>query len=350
MNPVRSLRKYFLSGVVFLSILILVVSGTAVFEFYLRVPLDSSKKISFVIEQDSDVHAISKNLRAKGLIASSFIFESYVWFTRADRKFRAGNYAVAAGMNMRELTKLFTEARLSKELTITILEGWTLRDIKFYLSRQGIKEMANFDYLAGISATTVSGARDWSGEFSFLSGVPKGYGLEGFLFPDTYRIFVDSSVEDIIRKMLQNFEQKFDAKLLLLAEQKKMSVFEVVTLASIIEREVRSHEDMRKVADIFLRRLRLGMPLQADSTVNYVTGKTTPSISYEDRDLSSSWNTYKYPGLPQGPIGNPGLSAIRAVLDPELTPYLYFLTTKEGQVIYSRTLDEHNRAKAKYLN
>lgn len=344
------MKKYLLSGFVFLIILALAVFGTAVFEFNLRVPLDSSKKISFAIEQDSGVHEISRNLRARGLITSSFLFESYVWLVGADHKFRAGNYSVSPGMNMRGLTKLFTTARAREELTITILEGWTLRDIKSYLSRQGWNEMANFDYLAGISAVVTPGARDWSGEFTFLSGRPKSSGLEGFLFPDTYRVFADASSEDVIRKMLQNFEQKFDANLLLLAKQKKMSVFEVIILASIIEREVRGYEDRRKVADIFLRRLRLGMPLQADATVNYVTGKTNPSISYEDRDFSSLWNTYKYPGLPQGPIGNPGLSAIRAVLDPESTPYLYFLTTKEGEVIYSRTLDEHNRAKAKYLN
>lgn len=326
-----------------------VVLGTAVFEFYLRVPVDESKKIPFEIKKDSGVHLISGKLRESKLISSSFIFETYVWLTRSDRNFKAGEYELAPGMSMRRLVGLLTEGVGREEMSVTILEGWALRDIKKYLASEGVKEMANFDYYAGVSAAAAPSAYNWSGEFPFLAAKPRELGLEGFLFPDTYRIFADARSVDVIRKMLQNFGTKFDASMSAEAKRKNMSVFEVVTLASVVEREVQTPEDMRKVAGIFLRRLEIGMPLQADSTVNYVTGKLTPSISYDDRDISSPWNTYKYRGLPKGPIGNPGLAAIEAVLNPETTPYLYFLTTKEGRVIYSKTLEEHNIAKAKYL-
>lgn len=323
--------------------------GTVFFEFYLKIPADPAHKAVFLIERNSGVRTVAEELKDRKLIPSKLVFEIYVWLRKADRQLRAGKYEVAYGMNMKSLVDLFTQGGGREEATITILEGWTLRDIKQYLLVQGVKDMNNFNYLAGVSAAATPGGRDWSQEFSFLKSKPKNLGLEGFLFPDTYRIFKDAKAEDVIRKMLENFETKFDSSLMAAVGRRKTNVFDVVTLASIVEREVQTPEDMAKVAGIFLRRLEIGMPLQADSTVNYVTGKLTPSISYEDREINSPWNTYKYSGLPKGPIGNPGLSAIKAVLDPEASPYLYFLTTKEGTVIYSRTLEEHNSAKAKYL-
>lgn len=329
---------------------VIVVLGTAVFEFYLRVPADVSQKIFFEIKKDSGVHLISGNLRKSKLIFSSFVFETYVWLSRSDRDFKAGEYEITPGMSMRSLVRALTEGVGREERVVTVLEGWALRDIKKYFAEQGIKEMVNFDYYAGVSAAVTPAAYDWSAEFPFLGTKPRELGLEGFLFPDTYRVFADARALDVVRKMLQNFGTKFNASMVAAAKQKNMSVFDVVTLASVVEREVQDPGDMAKVAGIFLRRLEIGMPLQADSTVNYVTGKLTPSISYDDRDVVSPWNTYKYRGLPKGPIGNPGLAAIKSVLEPESTPYLYFLTTKDGRVIYSKTLEEHNIAKAKYLN
>ncbi len=328
----------------------LAILGTAIFEFYLRAPADNSQKITFVIEQNSGARRISGDLSEKKLIGSKLFFEIYVWLTGTDRGFKAGSYELSPGMNIRNLVTVLTRGEGDKERVITIPEGWTLRDIRKYLAGSGVKNMANFDYFAGVSAAATPAVYDWSGEFSFLKSKPQELGLEGFLFPDTYRIFANAAAEDVIRKMLQNFEHKFDAQLLTKAQAAKISIFEVVTLASVVEREVQNPDDMAKVAGIFLRRLRLGMPLQADSTVNYATGKSDPSILYEDRDFKSPWNTYKYPGLPKGPIGNPGLFAITSVLNPETTPYLYFLTTKDGRVIYSKTLEEHNIAKSKYLN
>lgn len=338
---------------ILLTILILFLAGAALggaffYEFYLRRPAPSAGAADFTVPEGVGVKEISQSLYKTGLIKSSFIFESYVWLKKADKSFRAGKYKIAPGLSMRELTRLLITGGGKEEASITILEGWALRDIKKYLISQGVSEMEKFDYFAGRSAATNS-SFDWAQDFSFLSDKPNNLGLEGYLFPDTYRIFKESNAEDAIRKMLQNFDRKFNKELRAQALKKGMTIFEVVNLASIVEREVRREEDMKKVADIFLRRLRLGMALQADSTVNYVTGKDTPAISNEDKILDSPWNTYKYRGLPKGPIGNPGLSSMRAVLYPDANPYLYFLTTKEGEVIYSVTLEEHNRAKAKYL-
>jgi UPF0755 protein len=125
--------------------------------------------------------------------------------------------------------------------------------------------------------------------------------------------------------------------------------FDTLTLASIVEKEVPGADDRALVADIFLRRIKSGMPLQADSTVNYALHKSDLNLNVDDIAVASFYNTYKVVGLPPGPIANPGLSAIAAALNPKANSYWYFLTTKDGIVIYSRTLDQHNEMKAKYL-
>lgn len=344
-----NMKRIILAIIAFILVSAAVIGGIFFNEFYLKRPLPGAVEKNFVIEKDSAVRKISSDLLADGLINNSFIFESYVWLARADRQFRAGNFKVLPGMSIYSLTKLLTVGGGRDEVEITIVPGWALRDIKKYLVEQNVKGMESFDSLAGRSGEARGLEFDWTREFAFLADKPKSANLEGYLFPDTYRIFKEASAEDAVRKILQNFDDKFDKEMRALAGKLGMSIFEVVNLASIVEREVRSEEDMKLVADIFLRRQGLGMPLQADSTVNYVTEADTPAISFADRDIDSPWNTYKYRGLPKGPISNPGFTALKAVLNSEPNPYLYFLTTKEGEVIYSRTLEEHNRAKAKYL-
>jgi UPF0755 protein len=186
-------------------------------------------------------------------------------------------------------------------------------------------------------------------DYKFLTNLPNKANLEGFLFPDTYRFYYDADADDIVRKMLDNFEQKLSPDLASSIEKSGHSLFEIVTMASILEREVKSDADRRQVADIFWRRLKIGMRLQADSTVNYLIDGNSPALSYKDMQLNSTYNTYKYYGLPPGPICNPGLSAITAAINPEPNQYLYFLTDDQSNVHFARTLDEHNKNKAQYL-
>ena len=120
-------------------------------------------------------------------------------------------------------------------------------------------------------------------------------------------------------------------------------------MASLLEKEVKSYEDKQRVANVLQKRLDSGMALQVDATVNYITAKTDPGVLFEDTRVISSFNTYKYPGLPLGPIANPGIESIRAVLNPIENSYWYYLSTPQGETIFSRTLQEHNIAKAKYL-
>jgi len=148
---------------------------------------------------------------------------------------------------------------------------------------------------------------------------------------------------------LANFNAKLTPELRQEIVKQKKSFFEVLTLASIIEKEVSEPEDMKMVADIFYKRLKAGIALQSDATVNYATGKSLIQPTYQDLSVNSLYNTYRYPGLPPGPISNPGINALKAAIYPTPNPYYYFLTTESGQAIYSKTYEEHLINKNKYL-
>ncbi|MFH1392198.1 MAG: endolytic transglycosylase MltG [bacterium] len=162
--------------------------------------------------------------------------------------------------------------------------------------------------------------------------------LEGYLFPDTYRFYKNSTAEQAIKKMQDNFNAKVG----------EISYDDLI-LASIVQKEVSNQEDMKKVAGIFLKRLKVNMPLQSDATINFITGKNLTQPSIKDTKTASPYNTYLNLGLPLAPICNPGLTAIEAVQNPEESAYWYFLTPPDIPTIYSKSLEEHNAAKAKFL-
>lgn len=252
-----------------------------------------------------------------------------------------------------KIFKYRAEKRLGRQnakapqISVTFLEGWGNRDIADYLQKNGIVSSADF----------LAAAKDFKLEgYPILASKPQTSGLEGFLFPDTYFISKNLSPgaetgSKIIKKSLDNFTAKFTPAMQIQAEDDKLSVYQIVTLASIIEKETRGNQEERKiVAGIFYNRLKAGVPLQSDATVNYVTGKSDLRPSRADTDIDSSYNTYKYKGLPPGPICNPGLDAIMAALTPAKTDYFYFLTDpKTGRAVFAKTYDEHLKNKQKYL-
>ena len=205
--------------------------------------------------------------------------------------------------------------------------------------------------LSGDEFMTLSkGKSAWQTDYEFLTDAPESASLEGYIFPDTYYIDSQKGVETLIIKSLNNFDQKLSEDIRQEISNQGKTIFEVITLASIVEREVPSLSDKKKVADIFLKRLSADIGLQSDATINYITGKGLTQPSYADLQIDSPYNTYKYRGLPPGPIANPGFDSIIAVVYPASNPYYYFLTTKDGEVIYSRTYEEHLDNKEKYLD
>lgn len=247
------------------------------------------------------------------------------------------------------------------EDTIQILEGWTSRDIGQYFERQGrwqseeFLERAGFPQVDYRSSKEMPALKDWSSDFSFLKDKPEYYGLEGYLFPDTYRIYSTSTVDEVIEKMLVNFDRKLTPQMRADIEKQGKSIYAVITMASLIEKEAPlnygqgDNRDARIISGIFWRRLKIGQGLQSDATLSYILSDTKAQHSGQELEIDSPYNTYKYRGLPPGPICNPGILAIKAAIYPLATDYNYFLTTSDRRVIYARTYDEHLQNKYQYL-
>lgn len=322
--------------------------------FYFTPPgSDSSEKI-FTIEKGEGVHEISQNLKDQGFIKDKFFFEAYVWYKKIQSKFQAGEHILRQNMRVWEVTDTLIAVNEPGERNIKIIEGWNNNEIAGYLEKEGV--VGKDIFLAALNDYDVTGEG-----YEFLDDRPEGAALEGYLFPDTYRIYKEFPTEllgerdkdsatagQIIEKMLDNFGQKLSADMRTEISRQKKTIFEIITMASVIEKEARG-DDMAMVSDIFWRRIDAGIPLQSDATVNYATGKYETQPSLDDLGADSPYNTYKYRGLPAGPIGNPGLDAITAAIYPKANKYWYFLHAKDGQTIYSKTFEEHKANKAKYL-
>ncbi len=238
-----------------------------------------------------------------------------------------------------------------EEINLTILEGWNNKNIAEYLEKQGVVTSAEF----------LKSVRDFDiSNYAFLPAQAKG-NLQGFLYPDTYRFFKvisdrskttpKEASETIIKKMLTNFEIKFPIGAEALAKKQNLSLYEVIILASILEKEANNFEgEKATITGIFLNRLKIGMALQSDATVNYATGKSQASPSLQDLEINSPYNTYKHKGLPPAPICNPSIASIKAILEPIKTDYIYYLhNQKTGEPVYAKTFEEHIINKQKYL-
>ncbi len=233
------------------------------------------------------------------------------------------------------------------DISITFLEGWSNEEIGSYLEKNQITTQK--DFLVALDNVDVT-------NYPFLASKPKSASLEGYIFPDTY--FIPKNVATstnintlIIKKALDNFAKKVTPDMQVQAEKRGMDLYKILTLASVIEKETGPTATEKKtVAGIFYNRLNIGMPLQSDATVNFATQKNQPSPSQADTEIDSPYNTYKYKGLPPGPICNPSLNSIMAALYPTDTDYMYFLhNQKTGQAIFAKTYEDHLKNKQKYL-
>lgn len=284
----------------------------------------------------------------------SFTILLTVSFRRSD--IQPGSYKISPHLSVWSLAKLVTTTHPRPEREITVIEGWDLRDIGSALTRAEISPAEDLYKITGapgvdyrLAEFAAQQPQSFVEKFSFLKDKPEFIGLEGYLFPDTYRVYEDATVEEIVQKMLANFDRKLTPEIREEITKSGRTIHQIVTTASIIEAEARGTEERAIVSGIFWKRRDNGMRLQADSTVNYITGKRDPRVSLGDTLLDSAYNTYRYGGLPRGPINNPGMDAILAAIHPKPSPYWFFITTKEGRVVYARTLEEHNANIAKYL-
>lgn len=317
---------------------------------YLPKTPGSQQEIVFSIKKGEGTKEISFNLKKEGLIKSGLLFRVYTFFNRISRKLQAGKYLLSPSMTIPEIAKKIVVGDVIKQ-KITIIEGWNKEEIVDYLQGKGIADREEFLIALNLN---------WQDEYDFLKDKPVDQDIEGYLFPDTYLFahITDSTIEGnaqltkeekIIEKMLDNFGRKLTQELREEIDQQGKTIFEIVTMASMLEKEVKTFEDKELVSGILWKRLGQEIPLQVDATIIYITGKKTTKISKQETEIDSPYNTYKYKGLPIGPISNPGLESILAAIYPEESPFWYYLSTSKGETIFSKTLREHNLVKAKYL-
>jgi len=336
-------------AILIIIIILLAAVGAVVFYFFNQIsqPASSSTdELIFTVKKGEGVKTIATNLEKKELVKNTLLFRIYVYMDRSQAKFIAGDYLLNKNDNIKQLVKILTSGHVFNERIIKIIEGWTKNEIADYLAKENI--VSKEDFLKAADSTD-SRQIVFNKTYTFLADKSVNANLEGFLFPDTYRIFKDTISAQIIEKMLDNFDAKLNLELQEAIKAQNHTIFEVVTMASIIEKEVRKDNDRKIAAGIFWKRLENGMALQSDATVNYVTGKQALQPTSEDISVDSLYNTYKYKGLTPGPICNPSLSAIKAAIYPEESDYLYFLTKPDGSTVFSKTYQEHLENKAKYL-
>lgn len=308
---------------------------------------------TFLVEDGESTASIIQRLEADGIVRNGLVFRFALKQSGLATKIQPGVHSLDGVTTYRGLIEALTSGvATAKEDVLLLREGETLRHLKAALEQLGHPAAETLYDVTGTPAEPGGAGWDRSlvDEFPFLEGIPADGSLEGYLFPDTYRIFTTATAKDVVRTMLRRTEEKLSAEGLLddIAASGR-TMYETMTMASIVEREVRDPEDMARVADLFWRRYDAGMGLQADSTLNYAIQGKDPSLTYDQTKIDSPYNTYKYRGLPYGPIGNPGIDAIRAAVHPEPNDAWYFLTDAEGTVHYGRTLEEHNANKRRYL-
>lgn len=305
----------------------------------LKRPSTLEQAVIIEIPSGAGVDEIAGQLNTEGIISSVWTFKAYALVSGAYKHLPSGRFKFEPGLTTQEVVQLLAFGTARQEVEVTLLEGWTIQQMDAYLSSEiGLFAPGEFSQVAQVTdSRTILPDQT----YEFLKSKPTDTDLEGFLFPDTYRLFIDSEPKDLIKKMLDNFGQQLTPELQQAIRSKGLSIHEAVTIASLLEKEAATPEDRKIVAAILFKRMSIGMPLQLDTTVMYATGTPGSELTVEDLQADSPYNTYVYPGLPVGPIGNPGLAALRAVVKAEDTDYLYFITDNAGVVYYSITYEEH---------
>jgi UPF0755 protein len=304
-------------------------------------------EVLFEISFGETAEQIAVNLNDADLLNDTDLFLNYLRYYGLDSFLEAGSFHIDPQITYPQLAERLTNATI-EDVELRFIEGWRIEEMANYLEAVQPAEIDPTDFLNIVINQDLT---DLS-SYEYLSSLPESATLEGFLFPDTYRISVKDSAEDLVRIMLDNFDEKLSPATRQAIGAQGLTIFEAVTLASVIQRESVIASESPAIASVFLNRLRDGIKLQADPTVQYALGYQQSSeswwkspLSSEDLEISSPYNTYVVHGLPAGPISNPGLSYLEAVAAPLASDYYFFVADCEAEVpgshIFSKTYDEH---------
>ncbi len=307
-----------------------------IFSYFSLPDLDNPgiEKKSIYIPRGANLSAIVDTLQENGLVEDKDLF--IIWLTSLgkDRSLKAGYFEIPVGLTYAQLAEYLSKAR-SKEIKVTLLEGWRITDIAGKLE----------------AAIEIDSTRfvELSRDTTFIRSLGLGVNsLEGYLLPDTYNLFWGMDEKQLIRLLVRHCLAIFDDEAKQQMDNLKMSVHRILTLASIIEGEAMLDDERATIASVYYNRLRRRIKLQADPTIQYILPGPPRRLLYDDLKIDSPYNTYKYYGLPPGPINNPGRKSILAALYPAKTGYIYFVARGDGGHTFTRTAAEHAREKAKF--
>lgn len=319
-------------------------------------PTDSQNQevVSFSVKSGSSLSAVSKNLEAAGLIHNHTVFKYMADFMGMGQKIQSGDYELTRAMSATEiLDQLISGDGKPLTMKITVIPGWTVEDIANYLVE--IKVLSSADEFLSLCKS----GEAYNGYY-FIEEVMKTgtvsqrkYALEGYLSPNTYEIYTSSSADTLIKRLLTQTEAAYLSGYDERAQELGLTMDEVFTLASMIEKEAKT-SDFAKVSAVFHNRLKADMTLGSDVTVKYASGSQKMSLNDSDLAVDSPYNTYTHKGLPVGPICNPSMDAVVAALYPDeqyvAQKYLYFCSAEpeSGKLVFSKTLEEHNKAVSYY--
>jgi UPF0755 protein len=295
----------------------------------------TSKNVEVVIKPGESAQQVASDLEAKGLIRSAFVFQTYLWWTGDARNLEAGRYLVRQGTGMKELAVILASGRVSRQIeTIVVPEGFTVRQIAERLAENHVCSADAF--IRAVQMDTFS--EPFLGMIQHDKRVK--YRLEGYLFPATYEFVRNTPAHDVVDEMLQVFQEHFDADLAPQMKDQHITLTDLVTEASLIEKEAKVDAERPIIASVIHNRLTRHPPmkLQIDATIEYIVGYK-PVLTDRDLQVNDPYNTYEHVGLPPGPICNPGIASLKAVLHPAKTPYLFYVVKndKSGEHYFATT-------------
>ncbi|MCF8009787.1 MAG: endolytic transglycosylase MltG [Clostridiales bacterium] len=325
-------KLYALAAVVFI-----LLAGTAYVYFYSvfsAVQPGVEKRVKVTVPEGSDSHHIASILKDKGLIKNKTVFVYYSKFTGSASRLKAGEYDLSPSRSLPAIIDSLVAGTREKTIKYTIPEGYTLEQIGKLLEKKGLVELDKFK----------KAANRGDFDYPFLEDITEGPGrMEGYLFPDTYQVTNSYSEKEIINIMLERFQEVTEKMNFSRRSQNiDLSFREAVTIASMVEEEAKVDPERPVIAGVILNRLYKGQLLQIDATVQYALGEHHAKLYNKDLKVDSPYNTYKYPGLPPGPISSPGKNSLQAVLEAQKTNYLYYVARPDGTHAFAETLHQHN--------
>lgn len=298
---------------------------------------NSNVPVYVKIEQGMTGESICQMLINKGIIDSQLKFKIYSKLKGAESKFQVGTYELYSGMDTSKVLDILISGKTTA-VHFTIPEGYTVNEIAARLDEMGIVRADEFK----------KAAKDYA-PYSYMTFVPgQKYRAEGFLFPDTYEAPPDVSAQQILQLMTENFNNRLTQEMRDIAAARGMSIYDLVILASLVEKEAGNDEERPIIAQVFHKRLEIFQPLESCATIQYLLEAPKEDLLIADTKIDSPYNTYQNYGLPLGPVANPGIKSIEAVLKPSDTNYLYFVADRQGNNHFTSNYEEHLAEVEKY--